>query len=154
MFSASSPPCSRRFRRSPPNTRTPHASPLWAGWWPSDMDNFAGSTMEQVQKGRGAAMMTQLPRPHACASLAESQGASTTEKAGICTGNALAPIVCRRDACSNAETGFAELATMLEAIIAAAGKASKAGRLAAIAFNLAKTPASSCVVIPMNWKRA
>lgn len=54
------------------------------------------------------------------------------------TDKALAPMVAACDACSNAETGFAELATMLEAIIAAAGKASKAGRLAAIAFNLAE----------------
>jgi hypothetical protein len=50
---------------------------------------------------------------------------------------ALAPMLAACDACSNAETGFSELATMLEAIIAAAGKASKAGRLAAIAYNLA-----------------
>lgn len=83
-------------------------------------------------------MMTKLPGRMPAPPFAESQGASTTEKAGICTGNALAPMVAACDACSNAETGFAELATMLEAIIAAAGKASKAGRLAAIAFNLAE----------------
>ncbi|MBS0372546.1 MAG: hypothetical protein JSS57_25500 [Proteobacteria bacterium] len=51
---------------------------------------------------------------------------------------AMAPMLAACDACSNAETGFSELATMLEAIIAAAGKSSKAGRLAAIAYNLAE----------------
>lgn len=51
---------------------------------------------------------------------------------------ALAPMVAACDACSNAETGFSELVTMLEAIAVIAGRDSNAGRLASIACNLAE----------------